>query len=146
DKSISISRARHSAVYPADFILVATSNPCPCGYYGSTKECTCPPHLLYAYQRKLSGPILDRIDLYTEVDGVDHQHLLQTHASSESSETVKIRTAAARQVQYDRYKDETKTNANLQNKEIKKYAQLSAAAEELLNKAAQQIDLSARSY
>ncbi len=146
DKTISISRARHSAVYPADFILVATSNPCPCGFYGTDKDCTCPPHLLYAYQRKLSGPILDRIDLYTEVEGVDHENLLKKNAGTEHSDTVKKRTTRARTIQHDRYGDRTRTNAQLNNKELKKYAQLSPDAEALLNKAAVQLDISARSY
>lgn len=146
DKTISISRARYSATYPADFILIATSNPCPCGYYGSTKDCTCPPHQLYNYQRKLSGPIMDRIDLYTEVEGVDHENLLRNKNGTEHSHAIKKRTTKARNLQYSRYQDQTKTNARLQNKELKRYAKLTDEAEALLNKAAERLDLSARSY
>lgn len=146
DKVITVSRAKQTAHYPADFILVATSNPCPCGYYGTDKPCSCQPHTLLNYQRKLSGPILDRIDLYVEVDGVNHQDLLKPNSGSESSKSVSKRTLAARLLQQSRYDKATKTNSNLSNRELKKFAKLSIEAEEFLNKAAEQLGISARSY
>lgn len=99
DKVITIARAKQSALFPADFMLVATSNPCPCGYYGSDKTCNCPPHHIARYQRKLSGPILDRIDLYVEVDNVQHDKLLSATENGESSNTIRNRVIAARKLQ-----------------------------------------------
>lgn len=146
DKVITVARAKQTVRYPADFILVATSNPCPCGYYGTDKNCTCLPHALVQYQRKLSGPILDRIDLYAEVTGVDHKNLLKPNSGKESSRQVKDRLRKARQKQRNRYDTATKTNSGLSNKELKLYAKLTNEAEELLNKAAEQLEISARSY
>ncbi|HSX23654.1 MAG TPA: YifB family Mg chelatase-like AAA ATPase [Candidatus Saccharimonadales bacterium] len=146
DKVITIARAKLQAQYPADFMLIATSNPCPCGFYGTSKTCVCPPHLILQYQRKLSGPILDRIDLYTDVDNVQHDTLLKTNQAAESSHDVQKRVAAARKLQTERYNSPVKTNAQLSNREIKKFANLETAAEELLNQAAEKLDISARSY
>lgn len=146
DKIITIARAKLNAQYPADFMLIATSNPCPCGFYGTSKPCICLPHMVLQYQRKLSGPIIDRIDLYTDVDNVQHDTLLRNNPSSESSATVQKRVTAARNRQNERYKSAGKTNAMLSNKDIKAYANLEKAAEELLNQAAQKLEISARSY
>jgi magnesium chelatase family protein len=146
DKVITIARAKVNAEYPADFMLVATSNPCPCGYYGTGKQCVCPPHDIIKYQRKLSGPILDRIDLYVDVDNIQHDKLLKTSKATESSTTVQKRVAAARTVQSKRYKSPSKTNALLNNREIKAHAHLEPAAETLLNQAAERLDISARAY
>lgn len=145
DKIITVARAKDTIVYPADFMLIATSNPCPCGYYGSTKSCSCAPYDLIKYQRRLSGPILDRIDLYVEVEEVQHASLLQEGAS-EPSKAIRSRVLRARQRQAQRYRSPTKLNATLTNKEIKKLAQLEAAAKELLDTAAEKLRLSARSY
>lgn len=146
DKIITIARAKLNAQYPADFMLIATSNPCPCGFYGSAKPCVCPPHQIMQYQRKLSGPIIDRIDLYTEVDNVQHDTLLKSSTSTESSSQVQKRVAAARTRQHKRYGSTTKTNAQMSNREIKQHANLETAAEELLNQAAEKLDISARAY
>ena len=146
DKVITIARAKQNAQYPADFMLIATSNPCPCGYYGTHKPCVCPPHQIMAYQRKLSGPIIDRIDLYTDVDNVQHDKLLQTNTTGESSQSVQERVLRARQRQQKRYESPSKTNAQMSNRDIKKHAQLEAASEELLNKAAEKLEISARAY
>lgn len=146
DKVITVTRAKQTARYAADFILIATSNPCPCGYYGTGKNCVCLPHAFSQYQRKLSGPILDRIDLYVEVAGVDHKNLLKPSSGKESSQQVRERAKRARETQRSRYDNSTKTNAGLSNKELKTFAKLTSDAEELLNKAAKQLDISARSY
>lgn len=146
DKVITIARAKVSAQYPADFMLIATANPCPCGFYGTSKVCSCPPHLIAQYQRKLSGPIIDRIDLYTDVDNVEHAKLLQRGSNTETSGDMRKRVIRARDIQTKRYNSPTKTNALLTNKEIKTTSDLSEAAEQLLNQAAEKLDISARSY
>ena len=146
DKVITIARAKQTAEYPADFMLVATSNPCPCGYYGSDKTCTCPPHVIARYQRKLSGPILDRIDLFVEVDNLKHEQLLASSQTTETSSKAAEHIAQARERQYQRYASETLTNAQLTNRLIKQNAQLELDARDILNKAAEQLKISARSY
>lgn len=146
DKVITIARAKQNAQYPANFMLVATSNPCPCGYYGTHKACVCPPHLILQYQRKLSGPIIDRIDLYCEVDNVQHDTLLQKNSSVESSNTVQQRVMNARKLQKARYSSSTKSNAQLSNRELKALALLEDTAQTMLNQAAEKLEISARSY
>ncbi len=146
DKTITIARAKLNAQYPADFMLIATSNPCPCGYYGTHKPCVCPPHQILQYQRKLSGPIIDRIDLYTDVDNVQHDTLLKSNNTSDSSATVQKRVLSARKRQQNRYESPSKTNAQMSNRDIKKLANLDIEAEELLNQAAEKLDISARAY
>jgi len=146
DKVITIARAKLNAQYPADFMLIATSNPCPCGFYGTSKACICPPHLVLQYQRKLSGPIIDRIDLYTEVDNVQHDTLLKNNKNTDSSTVVRRRVLAARQRQHKRYGVTTKTNSQLTNREIKATANLENSAQELLNQAAEKLEISARAY
>ena len=146
DRSISVSRARDSVTYPADFILVATSNPCPCGFYGTTKPCTCLPHDISRYQRKLSGPIIDRIDLYVDVEEVVHASLLDSNTRSESSNSIRKRVSAARNRQQERLAGQIKINAALSNREIKKLVNLSPAAKQLLDQASERLGISARSY
>jgi magnesium chelatase family protein len=146
DKVITIARAKQNSQYPADFMLVTTSNPCPCGYYGTHKACVCPPHLIQQYQRKLSGPIIDRIDLYCEVDNVQHDTLLKSSNSTESSQLVQERVLSARKLQHGRYNSTTKSNAQMSNREIKSMAMLEDTAVALLNQAAEKLEISARSY
>lgn len=145
DREIVVARARDSLTFPANFMLVATANPCPCGYYGTTKTCVCMPQQIIKYQHKLSGPILDRIDLYVDVDEVKHAKLLGK-ITAETSADIRKRILASRKLQNSRYKDSTKTNANLSNKEIKLYAKLSEPAKALLDQAAEKLGISARSY
>lgn len=145
DKVITIARAKNHATYPADFIMIATSNPCPCGFYGTTKNCICLPHAIMQYQRKLSGPIIDRIDLYVDVDSVDHAKLLKSSDGNESSQIVQERVLKARKLQAKR-NGKLKTNSQLSSRDVKKLAKLELEAEELLNKAAKQLDISARAY
>jgi magnesium chelatase family protein len=146
DKTIVVARAKDTVEYPADFILVGTSNPCPCGYWGSTKSCSCLPQQIINYQKKLSGPIMDRIDLFVTVDEVIHEKLLSNNHREEPSEHVRARVEKARTVQRQRYQSETKLNSELSNEEIKSLARLSEAAKNILNTAAEQMGLSARGY
>jgi len=145
DKIITITRARDNITFPANFILVATCNPCPCGYYGTAKQCSCLPHEIGKYHRKLSGPIIDRIDLYVDVDEVKHRSLLRGQ-QEEPSQLIQRRVLRARSRQLKRYQDPLKQNASLDNREVKKFASLTADAEELLNQAAERLNISARSY
>jgi len=146
DKYITISRAKDSVTYPSDFILIGTKNPCPCGYYGTDKPCTCAPHAIAQYEKKLSGPILDRIDLYIDVESVDHTALLKLKSSEETSATVAERVQDARERQLNRIDNHGKLNGSLNSREIKQSANLTPEAKELLDKAAESIDLSARAY
>ncbi len=145
DRIISISRAKETLTLPANFILVATSNPCPCGYYGTNKSCSCLPYQVLNYQRKISGPVLDRIDMYVDVDEVVHEKLL-TSGNEESSEDVLARVERARSTQTERFGKNHKTNSNLTNTEIKQLAALTDEAREFLNAAAERLQISARNY
>lgn len=145
DKVITVARAKDSQVFPANFVLVATANPCPCGHYGTTKECICLPHEISRYQKKLSGPIVDRIDIYVDVDEVEHDKLLDT-SGEESSEAVGDRVAKARSTQAARYDSAAKTNSDMSNDDIKAHAKITDEAITLLNEAASRLNISARSY
>lgn len=146
DRVITVSRAKGSITFPADFTLIATANPCPCGFYGSSKQCSCMPAQIVRYQRKLSGPIIDRIDLFVEVDHVQHDKLLSDESLAEKSDSVAKRVEKARQKQQSRYNDSILTNASLSNQALKKHAKLTADAKLLLTKAAERLDISPRSY
>ena len=133
--------------YPAQFTLVATANPCPCGYYGSSKPCTCLPHQIARYQQRISGPILDRIDLHSTVQDVDHQNLLrQTVAGAATTAAVRQRIVAARNIQAHRYHSATRLNGDLTNRELKAHAKLTPDAKDMLDTAASRLTISARSY
>lgn len=140
---ITISRAKDTLTFPARFILVATANPCPCGYFGTHKDCVCSPSQLMRYRRKLSGPIIDRIDLYSEVENIEHRSLLES-TMPETSETILKRVLQARSVQQDRQAG--KTNAQLSNTDLKKHSHLSSKAKLLLDSAAKKLSLSPRAY
>lgn len=146
DRVITVARTKDTIVFPADFMLIATANPCPCGYYGvASKTCVCLPHQILNYRRKLSGPIMDRIDMYVDVDEVIHKKLL-TDESQENSKKISKRVSLARTKQAKRYGNTTKTNSDMTNQDIKKLALLSDSAQELLNQAAEKLQISARSY
>jgi magnesium chelatase family protein len=144
DRVVTVARAKETATYPASFILVATANPCPCGFYGTHMPCTCPAHAIVRYRQKLSGPIMDRIDLYADVQEIEHAKLLTS--GGEGDEPVKQRIKAARRVQTERYASNTRLNATMTNRDIKAAAKLSGEAQSLLNDAAKTLSLSARSY
>ena len=143
DKKITVARAKDSIDFPADFIMVATANPCPCGYYNTKRECTCLPSAMLRYQRRISGPVFDRIDLYVEVDEVEHEQLLKGKLSMQTSDQLQTTVSAARNVQYSRM---SKLNSQLSSRELRSQQRLDEAAEELFNQAAKRMDLSARSY
>lgn len=146
DRVITVSRAKDSFTYPANFILIATANPCPCGYFGSSKPCRCLPHQIVAYQRKLSGPIMDRIDMYIQVEEIVHERLLATNNGEESSEIIARRVMNARDLQHRRFGGTQKNNSDMNNEDIKKCARLSATAKSILDAAASKLNISPRTY
>lgn len=144
DRKITVTRAGGAVTFPAEFILCASMNPCPCGNYGSGQHtCTCTPAQVHKYRNKISGPLLDRIDLQVEVDDVSYSDLSST-ASEESSAQVKSRVEFARAVQRARFKENGLTNASMGEKQIKKYCALSDECEEILRVAFETLRLSAR--
>lgn len=148
DRTISIARAHGRVTYPADFMLVATMNPCPCGYYGdSDKECNCSSTQILAYQKRLSGPLLDRIDLILHVSKVNHNHLLDIKALNKNQHSkVFEHIISAQVVQKMRYNSSNIYNASLSSSAIKKQLSLSPDARKLLLTASWQLGLTARSY
>ena len=148
DKTIAISRANGRITYPADFMLVATMNPCPCGYYGDVdKECSCSSTQILAYQKRLSGPLLDRIDLILSVSKVKHNQLLQIKTLNKKQQPkVFEHIMSAQEVQKVRYNSSNIYNASLSSAAIKKQLVLSPAARKLLLSASRQLELTARSY
>lgn len=147
DGNITIARARGSMQFPARFILVASQNPCPCGYANDPqKVCTCLQSTLTKYQKKISGPILDRIDLHVEVPRLSFEKLSNTK-NGESSKTIRERVIAARKIQQSRFAGTNIfTNAEMGNSELKKYCELDQESLNLLRGAVEKIHLSARSY
>jgi magnesium chelatase family protein len=148
DKKIAVSRANGHVTYPADFMLVATMNPCPCGYLGdSKKECTCSSTQILAYQKRLSGPLLDRIDLVLTVNRVPNRTLLDNNTSNISQHLeAQNMINMAQSAQRDRYKSSVKYNASLSSRDVLRHAPLSNDAKDLLTTAAEKLNLSARSY
>ena len=146
DRVVSISRAKGSATFPANFILIAAMNPCPCGNFGTKKICNCSPISIDRYKKKLSGPIMDRIDLWVEVADVQHDKLTEKGSGGESKE-IRKRVIDAREKQKNRFnKLKIKTNSEMGAKEITNIIQLSSEVKNILNESARKLDLSARSY
>ncbi|MFH0847156.1 MAG: YifB family Mg chelatase-like AAA ATPase [Chloroflexota bacterium] len=147
DKVITISRAQGRATFPANFMLVGAQNPCPCGYYGDPfKPCTCTPSSITRYQKRLSGPLLDRIDIFVDVPHVDYEKLADDRLG-ERSEKVRARVAAARLIQQERFKGtRLLTNAEMTPAEVRKFCQTEAPAQSLLKAAMKQLYLSARAF
>lgn len=146
DGQVTITRANFTVTYPSKFMLVCAMNPCKCGYYGHpTKPCQCTFQEVKKYRNKISGPILDRIDIHLQVPSVDYKALLKTSDKPQiSSAEIKERVLAARKIQERRYGTQLKTNAKLKPKEIKKYCILEPKAQEFLEKAAEKFSFSAR--
>ena len=149
DREVTVSRAEGSVKDPAHFILVATMNPCPCGNYGvKGKECVCSAQNIERYKRKLSGPIMDRIDLWVEVSKVEHEKLTDQREMHKGTEIMRPIVEKARKIQEERYKKakvKAKTNAELSSKDLVKHIKLSDSVKEVLNNSAKKLDLSARS-
>ncbi len=149
DNIVSISRARGSAIFPSNFILVAAMNPCPCGNLGSkTKACICKPNDLDRYKRKLSGPIMDRIDLWVSVGNVDYKKLGE-EGNGEKNDSIKERVIKAREIQKNRFKKlgrNIATNSEMNVKDLGAMAKLSKEVRDILDDSAERLALSARAY
>jgi magnesium chelatase family protein len=148
DKQVTISRAAMSLTFPALFTLVASMNPCPCGYFGSNRECRCSPPQIQRYVGKISGPLLDRIDIHVDVPAVNFKELRGRGAPpGESSAVIRERVARARQIQLERFKGgKIFSNAAMSSGQIRKYCQLDAESESLLERAMLKQGLSARAH
>ncbi|MEZ4482180.1 MAG: YifB family Mg chelatase-like AAA ATPase [Dehalococcoidia bacterium] len=151
DRTVTISRARHTVTFPASFSLLSACNPCPCGYYGDPeRDCICPPQVVSRYQRRVSGPLLDRIDLFVDVPRVDYEKLM-TGKKGEPSSFVADRVARARMVQRERFTlagRPTLLNAEMTPNHVREFVQeqLDGTASDLLRRAVQQLGLSARAF
>ena len=144
---VTISRVAHRLTYPAKFMLVAAMNPCPCGYFTDTKkECHCSPFQIQNYLSKISGPLLDRIDIHLEVPRLKYEHLTDKRRG-EASEDIRARVDKARIIQKARYQnDSNHFNAHLESKGLEKYCILNKEGEELLKLAILELGISARAY
>jgi magnesium chelatase family protein len=148
DRSITISRAKFTVDYPASFMMVASMNPCPCGYYNRPeKDCVCSPGVVQKYLNKISGPLLDRIDLHVEVTPVSFNEL-STKGSGETSNEIRERVIAARQIQEKRFEKNNGIHANAQvtSKILKEICEINQEGKDLLKKAMDRLGLSARAY
>ncbi|MBA3061265.1 MAG: YifB family Mg chelatase-like AAA ATPase [Nitrospirae bacterium] len=144
---VTVSRAIASITYPANFMLVAAMNPCPCGYLGDSRhQCTCMPGQIHRYRHRVSGPLLDRIDIHIEVPAVPYKEL-STEYSGEKSASIRERVIKARDAQLERFKsDKVYSNGQMKTRHIKKYCKLKPDAQSLLENAMQKLGLSARAY
>jgi magnesium chelatase family protein len=148
DRVVTISRAKFSVEYPASFMLIASMNPCPCGYYNHPeKECVCAPGIVQKYLNKISGPLLDRIDLHIEVTPVPFNELSRAQ-SGETSREIRARVIKAREIQGRRFGEDKQIhcNAQMRTKDLKKYCELTEAGSTLIRNAMERLGLSARAY
>jgi magnesium chelatase family protein len=144
DRKVTVSRLRSKVEYPSDFMLVAATNPCPCGYYGEGDRCTCSPSRRIAYLSKLSGPIMDRIDIQLWMHPIDPRKLVERRAAESSAEVAR-RVMKAREMQRDRFAGEgIFCNAAMNNRQIEKYCPLSSACKAVLERIIERMGLSAR--
>ncbi len=151
DGHLTISRSLERVTYPSRFILIAAANPCPCGYLNDdSKECVCTPREIHRYRKKLSGPILDRIDLHVDVPVVDIRKLaggISGTACKEPSRQIRERVNRAREIQQSRYREDgIHTNGEMKNRQVREYIALESAPQQMLSRAAESFQLSARSY
>ncbi len=150
DNFVSVSRAKGSAIFPSNFILIAAMNPCPCGHKGSKqKQCICKQSDLDRYKRKVSGPIMDRIDIWVTVGNVDYEKLSNEEREGDTSDQIKNRVMLARKIQEERFKNSNKkikTNSEMNVKDLNIYAPLSEDIRKILNQSAERLQLSARAY
>jgi magnesium chelatase family protein len=147
DRIITISRAEGSLTFPANFILVAAMNPCPCGYYGDpVRECKCSSTVVTRYQKRISGPLMDRIDIFLDIPRVDYEKLTDD-GHSESSDAVRDRVQAARLIQTGRFAGSALTdNADMTALEIRQFCKVDTQAQALLKTAMKQIHFTARAF
>ncbi|QUH31428.1 YifB family Mg chelatase-like AAA ATPase [Vallitalea guaymasensis] len=146
DGKVTISRVNATITYPANFMLVASLNPCPCGYYPDREKCSCTPLQIKRYLNKISGPLLDRIDLHVEANNVNYNEL-NNKKKMETSKDIKERVMRAHKIQQERYKDsKIYFNSMLSAAQIEKYCQLDDKSREMMKLAFEKLDLSARAY
>ncbi len=147
DGQVSIARAAGSITYTTDFMLVAAMNPCPCGYRSDPKrECTCTPPMIKKYVSKISGPLLDRIDIHIQVPSVEYKEL-SSEAGGESSSKIRQRVEQARQVQLGRFENSRIFfNAGMNTKQLKQYCRLDDASKQIMALAIDKMGLSARAH
>jgi magnesium chelatase family protein len=152
DKIVTISRAKGSLTFSANFQLIAAMDPCPCGFYGdSQKPCTCAPAVVTKYQKRISGPILDRIDIHIEVPRVDYEKLSGDRLG-ETSASIRKRVQAARNIQHARFanpnspNNDVICNADMRIGEVRQFCQLQPEGQSLMRSAMSQLNLSARAY
>jgi magnesium chelatase family protein len=148
DRVVNISRARYAVEFPANFMLIASMNPCPCGYYNHpTKDCTCGPEVVQRYLNKISGPLLDRIDLHIEILPIQFEEM-QRHSIHESSHNIFERVVRARQKQESRFAQfpHISTNAMMDGAMTREMCTLDPQSESRLKAAMNQLSLSARAY
>ena len=148
DNIVTISRVNATLTYPCDFMFVASMNPCPCGFYGaSDKECNCSEQAINRYMGKISGPLLDRIDIQIEVTPVKYEKLQVENIKIESSEMIKQRVNMARKIQLKRYKeDKIYSNSQLTPKLVERYCKLDEESKKILQYAIEKLHLSARAH
>ncbi len=142
---VQISRASGSCIFPANFTLVAAMNPCPCGFYGSQqRECRCTQFQIQKYRNKISGPLLDRIDIHLDVAALSPQEL-NSNALSESTEGIRQRVDKARQKQIERYAS-AKSNSEIKSDQLRLFCHLNSSARKFLEDSIYKLQLSARAY
>ncbi len=149
ERKVTISRAKSSVEYPASFMLIASMNPCPCGFHNHPeKECVCAPGIVKKYISKISGPLLDRIDLHVEVTPVTYDELSSFERPRESSEDIRLRVIKARELQMERFKNhpEIYSNAQMPSQMVREICQITTAGQTLLKTAMNKLQLSARAY
>ncbi|MEO7001069.1 MAG: ATP-binding protein, partial [Ktedonobacterales bacterium] len=148
DHVVTISRAQGAVTFPANFMMVSAMNPCPCGYAGDpTRECTCSPSTIARYQKRISGPLMDRIDIHIEVPRVEYEKLTDRTAG-ERSAAVRARVIAARERQALRFagSERVTCNAEMGPAEVRQFCEVDQAAQSLLRAATQRLQLSARAF
>ena len=148
DRKVTISRAKFTVDYPTSFMLVASMNPCPCGYYNHpTRECVCSPGVVQKYLNKISGPLLDRIDLHVEVTPVTFDEM-SSERLAEKSEDIRTRVVSARTVQNKRFaqNEGVYCNAQMSTRQLREVCRIDKAGQELLRNAIDKLNLSGRAY
>jgi magnesium chelatase family protein len=147
DRKVTVSRAAGTVVFPADVMLISAMNPCKCGYFGNTKrECRCSPREVENYRNRISGPLLDRIDIHVEAPAVEFKEL-SSDERAEPSAAIRERVVAAREIQSTRFKGgKTRANAGMSHAQLKTHCKLDSSSTEMLRMAMTELQLSARAY
>jgi len=146
DKVVTVARAQAAATYPANFSLIASCNPCPCGFYGSDQECRCTPLQIQKYLSRISGPLLDRMDLQVEVPRVNFEQL-RGNSHAEGSESMRERVMEARTIQHQRFaRYKVNLNSEMRPSDIRRFCSLDPESEQLLKNAFDRLNMSARGH